>query len=78
MAKIQRWSITLDGVMHHLTYTRPFLSRHVILQIDDEQYKLPRGAREEPFRLGEEQAILRICRNGRAQILTRMGEAEEA
>ena len=77
MARIQRWSVTQGDVTHRLVYTRPFLSRHVTLQIDGEAFRLPRGARQEPFRLGEEQAILRICRNGKAQILTREGVLPE-
>ena len=76
MPRTQRFIVTLDGVTHTLVYTRSAFWRHVVLDIDGERYELPKGAREEPFRLGAEQAILRIQKNGDAAILTREGEVE--
>lgn len=77
MAKKQQFHITLDGVEHEVIYTRPTFGRRVFIEIDGERYGLPRGAREEPFRLGDEQAILCIDRKGRASIRTRQGVAVE-
>lgn len=74
MPRTQRFCVTLDGVTHTLIYTRSAFWRHVVLEIDGERFELPRGEREEPFRLGDEQAILRIKRDGSAAILTRDGE----
>ena len=74
MPRIQRFSVTLDGVTHTLVYTRSAFWRHVVLEIDGEIYELPRGEREEPFRLGDEQAVLRIRKDGSAAIFTREGE----
>lgn len=77
MAKTQRFTIVFDGEEHRLTYRRSLFWRHVELDIDGETYKLPKGAREEPFRLGDEQAVLCIRKNGSAAIHTRLGEAFE-
>ncbi len=77
MAKIQRFTIVLDGEEHHLTYRRSIFWRHVELVIDGERYELPKGAREEPFCLGDEQAILCIRKDGSVAIRTRLGEAIE-
>ena len=77
MARIQRFHVLCGDGAHELTYTRPFLSRHVVLEIDGERFELPKGERQEPFRLGDEQAILCIDRNGRASILVREGEVRE-
>ena len=77
MAKTQHFTIVLDEETHHLTYRRSFFWNHVELVIDGERYELPKGAREEPFRLGDEQAILCIRKNGSAAIRTRLGEATE-
>ncbi len=77
MAKKQRFCITLDGEEHEVIYTRPAFSRHVVIEIDGARYELPRGAREETFRLGDEQAILCIDRKGKASIRTRQGVAVE-
>ena len=77
MAKRQYWEIVLDGQTHRLTYTRRALRATVTLDIDGTRFELPRGEREEPFRLGDEQAILGIDRHGRASIRTRHGLAEE-
>jgi hypothetical protein len=74
MPRTQRFSVTLDGVTHTLVYTRSAFWRHVVLEIDGEIYELPRGEREEPFRLGDEQAVLRIRKDGSAAIFTREGE----
>lgn len=77
MAKRQYWEITLDGKTHRLTYTRRAFCSKVVLDIDGDRFELPRGEREEPFRLGDEQAILCIDRHGRAAIRTRQGTVEE-
>ena len=77
MAKIQRFTVTLDGVEHKLVYRRGVFWRHVVLEIDGEKYALPRGERQEPFILGGEQAVLIIRKNGSAAIQTREGEVQE-
>ena len=77
MAKKQCFTVTLDGVTHTLVYTRSAFWRHVVLEIDGERFELPKGAREEPFRLGDEQAILCIRCDGSAAIRMRDGEIEE-
>ena len=77
MAKIQRFTVTLDGVEHKIVYRRGVFWRHVVLEIDGEKYELPRGERQEPFILGGEQAVLIIHKNGSAAIQTREGEVQE-
>ena len=77
VAKKQYFRIILDEVTHEVIYTRPSFSRHVLIEIDGEAFELPRGAREEPFRLGDEQAILCIAKNGKASIRTRYGAVDE-
>lgn len=77
MAKIQRFTVTLDGEEHKLVYRRSAFWRHVMLEIDGEKYELPRGERQEPFILGGEQAVLIIRKNGSAAIQTREGEVQE-
>ena len=77
MAKKQYFLIGPDGEEHLVVYTRAVLSKAVRIEIDGEAFELPRGAREEPFRLGDEQAILSIAKNGKASIRTRYGEAQE-
>ena len=67
MAKKQTWHVVLDGEEHVVIYRRP-LGRHVIVEIDGEAFQIPRGAREEPFILGGEQAFLSIQKNGKASI----------
>ena len=74
MPRTQRFITVLDGVTHTLVYTRSVFWRHVVLEIDGERYELPRGEREEPFRLGDEQATLCIRKDGSAAIFTREGE----
>lgn len=78
MAKKQTWRVELDGVEHTLTYTRPTFASYILFQIDGDCFELPRGAREEPFRLGDEQAALCIRRNGKASIRLREGELPES
>ena len=78
MARIQRFHVLCGDVEHELIYTRPRFSHHVVLEIDGERFELPKGERQEPFRLGEEQAILCIGCDGRASILVRGGEVREA
>ena len=78
MAKKQKWHILgADGTEHVLTYTYSAFRREVTLTIDGECFLLPKGERQEPFRLGDEQAMLIIHRSGRAAIRTREGEAQE-
>jgi hypothetical protein len=77
MARVQRFHVVCDDVAHELIYNRPRFSRHVVLEIDGEKFELPKGERQEPFRLGNEQAILCIGRDGRASILVREGEVRE-
>ncbi len=76
MAKKQCFLIELEGEQHRVIYTRPAFSSKLVVEIDGEQFTLPRGAREEPFRLGDEQAILSIAKNGKASVRTRRGEVQ--
>ena len=77
MAKVQRFTVTQDGVEHKLVYRRSAFWKNVVLEINGERYELPRGERQEPFILGGEQAILVIHKNGSASILTREGEVQQ-
>lgn len=77
MAKKQYFLIKLDGAEHRVIYTRSAFSKTIRINIDGEEFELPRGAREEPFRLGDEQAMLSIAKNGKVSIRTRKGEAQE-
>ena len=77
MAKTQHWRVSLADGEHELTYTRYALRSTVTLTIDGECFTLPKGEREEPFRLGDEQAILIIRKNGSAAIRLRDGEITE-
>ena len=77
MAKKQCFLIESDGEQHRVIYTRAAFSNKIVVEIDGEQFTLPRGAREESFRLGDEQAILSIAKNGKASVRTRRGEAQE-
>ena len=78
MAKKQTWRVVLDGVAHTLTYTRPTFGSCIVFQLDGDRFELPRGAREEPFRLGDEQAVLCIHRNGKASVRLRDIVLEES
>ena len=77
MAKTQHWRIARSGNEHVLTYTRYAIRNKITLEIDGECFTLPKGEREEPFRLGDEQAILIIRKNGSAAIRLRSGEVAE-
>ena len=64
-----------DGRAHVVRCTYRPLRRSLVICIDDgEAYVLPAGAREELFRLGDEQAILCVKRNGSVSIRTKSGE----
>ncbi len=78
MAKEQKWCVELDGTTYHITYTRRAFSGNVTMQINDESFTLPRGEREEIFRLGDEQAILCVDRHGKASIRLKQGMLEES
>ena len=73
MARKQTWSVMLDGVEHTVSYRRA-LGRCVIVEIDGEPFRIPKGAREEPFLLGGEQAVLSIQKNGKATLRLKDGE----
>ena len=47
------------------------------MQIDDQTFELPWGAREEIFRLGDEQAVLIVAKNGKIAIRLRDGLVAE-
>ena len=76
MALVQRWLVTLDGVEHRLTYTKRAFAKALCIEIDGETFSIPRGARDEPFRLGDEQAILRIGKDGKAALWLHGREVE--
>ena len=78
MAKIQYWTVTIDGETHDMVYVRRAFSRNILFEIDGDVFELPKGEREEPFRLGNEHAMLCIDRHGRASIRTRSGVLEES
>ena len=77
MAKIQTWTIPMNDEVFHVTLTRRTFSRTVTMEINGETFKLEKGKREEPFRLGDEQAILYMESNGYAKIRLQKGFAEE-
>ncbi|MBQ7319053.1 MAG: hypothetical protein IJW97_02585 [Clostridia bacterium] len=66
---------TDDGITHEIRSIYRPLRHTLTLSIDNgEQYVLPSGAREELFRLGDEQAILCVKRNGSISVRTANGE----
>ena len=71
--KCQFFSAELDGVVYRIQCTRKRFPKHLTLQIDEQTFELPWGAREEIFRLGEEQAILCVAKNGTVAIRLRDG-----
>lgn len=73
MAKVQKWNIRTEDGEHRISYRHRAFCRTVTLEIDGEAFLLPRGKREEIFRVGEEQAILGIGGNGRATIRMKNG-----
>ena len=77
MSRKQIFSPECDGVTYHITCVRHPWRRYLELSIDEQSFKLPWGEREEPFRLGEEQAILCVSRSGSVRIRLRDGEVPE-
>lgn len=78
MAKPQKWHVDLDGTAYTITYTHRAFSGKVTVQINEENFTLPCGEREEIFRLGDEQAILCIDHRGKATIRMKQGILEES
>ena len=67
-----------DGMEHTLHYERHSIRRFLVVTVDGEQpFRLPWGAREEIFRLGDEQAILCVRANGMVSVRTAQGEFTE-
>ena len=54
----------------------PFRKK-LVVQIEEQSFELPWGAREEIFRLGDEQAILIVAKNGKISIRLRDGLVPE-
>ena len=75
----------LDGLKlerHVVEYAFYRLRGRLTVTIDGEDFRLPAGflglgaARREIFRLGDEQAVLVVEKNGRAQLIFRGGTVE--
>ncbi|MBQ7336995.1 MAG: hypothetical protein IJW40_00920 [Clostridia bacterium] len=73
----QYFAPVCDGRIFRIHVTRHPLRKKLTMQIDDETFELPWGAREEIFRLGDEQAVLCVAKNGRIAIRLRDGEVPE-
>ncbi len=68
-----------DGELTHIVRWERFRFRKkLIIRIDQDEFELPWGKRDEIFRLGEEQAILHVAGNGKVSIQLRDGIVEES
>lgn len=73
MAKIQKWSVTIDESEHTVIYKRGSLFSKPKITIDDLTFPLvsvkPFSSHREIFRLGDSQAILEVSKSGKASII---------
>ena len=77
MKKEQYFAPVCDGRVYRICCSRRSFHRGIRIEIDGEAFELPWGAREEIFRLGDEQAVLCVAKNGRVSIRVRDGEVPE-
>ena len=69
----QHFVATCGEQTYSICCTRHRFRKKLILQIEEQIFELPWGAREEIFRLGDEQAILIVAKNGKIAIRLRDG-----
>ena len=77
MKKQQLFAPVVDGSVYRIRCTRRPFHKGLVLEINGESFSLPWGAREEIFRLGDEQAVLCVAATGRVSIRMRDGEIPE-
>ena len=73
----QYFLVTCGEQTYSIRCTRYRLCKKLTMQIDDQTFELPWGAREEIFRLGDEQAVLIVAKNGKIAIRLRDGLVAE-
>ena len=77
MAKKQVWTVKTDDGVHTLAYSYSIWSGKSVFTIDGEDFVQKMRsfrvnvARREIFRLGDEQCVLAVSGNGRAEIIYR-------
>ena len=69
----QYFIATCGDQTYSICCTRHRFRKKLTMQIDDQTFELPWGAREEIFRLGDEQAVLIVAKNGKIAIRLRDG-----
>ena len=75
--KLVTWHIQVDEENHVVTYAFARLKGKITVTIDGDGFDLPAGflglaaSKREIFRLGDEQAVLAVDKNGNAQLLFR-------
>jgi hypothetical protein len=73
----QYFLATCGDQTYPIRCTRYRFRKKLVLQIEEQSFELPWGAREEIFRLGDEQAILIVEKNGKVAIRLRDGIVPE-
>lgn len=72
MAKIQKWSIELNGETHSVTYISRTIFSKAKIKINDRVYPIHSaklfGESQEVFMLGSERAIISIAKNKSATL----------
>lgn len=73
MAKLQKWSVDIEGEVHTVAYRKRSLFRKAKITIDEFTFPLVSvklfSSHREVFRLGDKQAILEVAKNGKASII---------
>ena len=75
MSRQQAWDVILEDEKHEVTYEFLRSKGRMTVSIDGESFDIPCGwlgckaARREPFRLGDEQAVLTVDKHGRATLI---------
>jgi hypothetical protein len=71
--KIQYFAPVCDGKTYHIRCQRFRFRKKLLIAIDGDEFELPWGEREEIFRLGDEQAVLCVAKDGSVSIRLRDG-----
>ena len=81
MAKLQKWSVDIEGEVHTVAYKKRSLFGKAKITIDEFTFPLVSvklfSSHREVFRLGDKQAILEVAKNGRASIILDGDKLEE-